>query len=174
MMWLRENNTIMLKLLALTERRTPMQKKHVPILLFVFAGGMLAGRLVIKPAHAAEKGRQTYTIENCVSEFSLEKVKKSSKGWTFWHVPRELSPTFNFKISHVRPQSANHAAHVHTEEEIFYILEGTAAFNLDGKTKIVGAKSTLFCPKDVSHGIRNAGNTPLTYAVIKANYPEEK
>ncbi len=152
-----------------------MRKAHLPILLLlVFAAGMLAGRLEIEPAHAAEKGKPAYTIERCISAFSLEKVKKNSKGWTFWHVPRELSPTFNFKISHVGPQSANHAPHVHAEEEIFYIMKGTAAFNFNGKTKVVGAKSTMFCPKDIPHGISNAGDTPLTYAVIKANYPEEK
>ena len=149
-----------------------MRKTQLPIvLLLVFAAGMIVGRLEIKQTHAVEKGRPTYTIENCISEFSTDKVKKSSKGWTFWHVPRELSPTFNFKISHVGPQSANHPPHVHAEEEIFYIIEGTAAFDFNGKTKVVGAKSTMFCPRNIPHGISNAGVKPLTYAVIKANYP---
>jgi quercetin dioxygenase-like cupin family protein len=152
-----------------------MRKVHLPILLLIaFMAGMLSSRLDIKPAHAAERGMPTYTIENCVSEFSLANVKKNSKGWTFWHVPRELSPTFNFKISHVGPQSANHPPHVHAEEEIFYIIEGTAKFDFNGKTKVVGAKSTMFCPKSIPHGISNAGDKSLTYAVIKANYPAEK
>ena len=99
--------------------------------------------------------------------------KKTKKGWVYWHVPRDLSPGFNFKISNVGPKLANHSAHTHPEEEIFYILEGTAKFSLNGQTKIVGPKSTLFCPSGISHGISNAGDTELTYAVIKANYPLE-
>lgn len=114
-----------------------------------------------------------YTMENCIKEFSMEDTQKTKKGWLYWHVPRNLSPGFNFKISNVGPQSANHGAHTHPEEEIFYILEGTARFSLNGETKIVGPKSTLFCPSGISHGISNAGDTELTYAVIKANYPRE-
>jgi quercetin dioxygenase-like cupin family protein len=152
-----------------------MRKLHLPILLLLaFVAGMLVSRLDIRQLHAVEKGEFTYTIDNCVSEFSQAKVKKNSKGWTFWHVPRELSPTFNFKISHVGPQSANHPPHVHAEEEIFYIIEGMARFSFNGKNRVVGAKSTMFCPKNIPHGISNAGDKALSYAVIKANYPAER
>ena len=113
-----------------------------------------------------------YTIENCISEFSPDDVKKTKKGWSFWHVPKGLSPKFNFKISNVEAKSANHAPHSHPEEEIFYIFEGKAEFFLNGKTRVVGPRSTLFCPSGSMHGIRNVGDTPLTYAVIKANYPQ--
>lgn len=114
---------------------------------------------------------KSYTIENCISEFSPEDVIDTENGWKYWHVPRDLSPTFNFKISHVGPSSASHKPHTHAEEEIFYILEGTAEFTLNGKTRTVGPKSTMFCPSNIPHGIRNVGDTPLTYAVIKASYP---
>ena len=120
------------------------------------------------------KEQNIYTAENCIREFSQEDVKETKKGWQYWHVAKDLSPTFNFKISHVGPQSANHPPHTHPEEEIFYILEGTAKFSFNGETKIVGPKSTMFCPSDIPHGIGNAGDKPLTYAVIKANYPAEK
>jgi len=119
--------------------------------------------------HGAVKVK-AYTIENCINEFSQEDVTETKKGWAYWHVPRDLSPTFNFKISHVDPQMANHVAHTHDEEEIFYILEGTAMFSFNGETKTVGPKSTMFCPSGVPHGISNVGDKPLTYAVIKANY----
>jgi quercetin dioxygenase-like cupin family protein len=101
-------------------------------------------------------------------------VTKTARGWEFWFVPTNLSPTFNFKMSYVGPRSANHPPHAHPEEEIYYIFEGKAEFSLDGKTKVVGPDSTMFCPSGVPHGIRNVGDTPLRYAVIKANYPAEK
>ena len=115
---------------------------------------------------------EAYTIENCINEFSQEDAKETKKGWAYWHVPRDISPTFNFKVSHVGPLTANHADHTHEEEEIFYILEGTAAYSFNGGIKIVGPKSTMFCPSGIPHGISNASDKPLTYAVIKANYPK--
>jgi len=141
---------------------------------FLAAMSFCGGSSTVSTAFAkAENNNVSYTIENCISEFSQAKTKKTKKGWQFWHVPKDVSPTFNFKISNVGPQSANHAAHEHVEEEIFYIFEGTAEFSFNGQTKTVGPKSTMFCPSGIPHGIRNAGDKPLTYAVIKANYPAE-
>ena len=133
----------------------------------LFSSGCTTPAINPQQEHAKDT---SYTIENCISEFSTEDVIKTEQGWKYWHVSKDLSPTFNFKISNVGPQSANHADHTHEEEEIFYILEGTAEFSFDGKTRIVGPKSAMFCPSGISHGIRNAGDKPLTYAVIKANY----
>ncbi len=60
------------------------------------------------------------------------------------------------------------------EEEIIFILKGKAEFTLREETKVVGSNSTLFCPSGVLHGIRNVGDTPLRYAIIKGNYPAER
>jgi len=139
-------------------------------ILVFFGAGCSAPPVNREQEHATDT---FYTIENCITEFSQEDAISTKKGWRYWHVPKELSPTFNFKISNVDPKSANHAAHTHEEEEIFYILEGTAEFLFDGETRTVGPKSTMFCPSGIPHGIRNLGDKPLTYAVIKANYPTE-
>jgi quercetin dioxygenase-like cupin family protein len=119
------------------------------------------------PAQPAKK----YSLENCIREFSQDKAEKTERGWEFWFVPAELSPTFNFKMTQVGAQSANHPPHSHPEEEIYYIIEGKAEFSLNGQTKVVGANSTMFCPPNMPHGIRNIGDAPLRYAVIKANVP---
>ena len=129
------------------------------------------------PMSAEEKDgpkAKPYSIEKCVREFSEEAATKTPRGWQFWFVPTDLSPTFNFKMTQVEARSANHAPHQHGEEEIYYVFEGKAEFWLDGETRIVGADSTMFCPSGVPHGIRNIGDTPLRYAVIKANYPAEE
>ena len=120
------------------------------------------------------RGNRTFTIETCIREFSETAAEKTAQGWQFWFVPTDLSPTFNVKVTQVGPQSANHPPHAHPEEEIYYVLEGRAEFSLQGKTRIVGANSTMFCPPGMPHGIRNVAEAPLRYAVIKANYPKEK
>jgi quercetin dioxygenase-like cupin family protein len=53
------------------------------------------------------------------------------------------------------------------EDEFFFVIEGTAEFYLDGKTKIVGTLTSLYCPSQVMHGIKNVGDTELKYLVIK-------
>jgi quercetin dioxygenase-like cupin family protein len=133
----------------------------------------LAENSASKPRAEKQKvrGDKMFTIETCIREFSEAAAEKTTQGWQFWSVATDLSPTFNLKMTQVGPQSANHPPHAHPEEEIYYVLEGKAEFSLDGKSKTVGPNSTMFCPSRMPHGIRNVGDAPLRYAVIKANYP---
>jgi quercetin dioxygenase-like cupin family protein len=160
-------------------------KTWVPAALFIL---LLASLTVSHLASTQAKGTEmamsgveqkdrdeaSLTIEECVRVFSPDAATKTDRGWQFWFVPTEISPTFNFKVTQVSPQSANHPPHQHAEEEIYYVFEGKAEFYLNGKTKTVGPNSTMFCPSGVMHGIANVGASPLRYAVIKANYPAER
>lgn len=149
-----------------------------------FAWSLAADHLTGTPANArngnmkaeekAEQTERNYSIDECIREFTQDAATKTARGWEFWFVPTRLSPTFNFKMTQVAAKSANHAPHKHPEEEIYFILEGRAEFFLEGKTRTVGANSTMFCPSGSLHGIRNVGDAPLRYAVIKANYPHEE
>ena len=68
-------------------------------------------------------------------------------------------------------RQATHAPHKHATDEFFLILEGKARFYLDGKTKVVGPYTSLYCPSNIEHGISNAGENELKYLVIK-KYPK--
>ena len=57
--------------------------------------------------------------------------------------------------------------HKHPGEEIIYVLEGTAEIRMSDVTQRVGADTAVFCPPGVLHGIRNAGNTPIRYMIIR-------
>jgi quercetin dioxygenase-like cupin family protein len=108
-----------------------------------------------------------YTIDNCVSEFSSDGIIKTSTGYQFWFVDKEFLDGRTLKMSVVAPNSATHPPHKHAEDEFFFVLEGTAEFYLDGKTKTAEAYASFYCPANVEHGIRNAGDTELKYLVIK-------
>ena len=108
-----------------------------------------------------------FTFENCITEFSMDETKKTKVGYQFWFQDRDFTDGRTLKMSVVAPNSATHPPHTHIEDEIFFVLEGTAEFYLDGKTKIVGPYSSLYCPSNVEHGIKNAGDTELKYLVIK-------
>ena len=113
------------------------------------------------------KVAKQYTIENCVTEFSMDKAKKTAVGYQFWFADPDFIDGRTLKMSVVAPHLATHPPHKHMEDEFFYVLEGTAEFYLDGKTKVAGPNTSFYCPSNVEHGIRNAGDTELKYLVIK-------
>ena len=113
---------------------------------------------------------RSFTIENCVNQFSMEKAEKSSSGYLYWFVDKEFIDGRTIKLSVVTPNQASHAPHTHDQDEFFFVLEGKARFYLDGDTCIVGPYASLYCPSNVAHGISNAGMTDLKYLVIK-KYP---
>ncbi len=115
---------------------------------------------------AAQKAR-TYTIENSVNEFDERRIERTGAGYQYWFADKDFIDGRTIKLSVVAPGKATHAPHRHPEDEFFFVLEGKAEFYLDGKTKVVGPYTSLYCPSNQEHGIRNAGDTTLKYLVIK-------
>jgi mannose-6-phosphate isomerase-like protein (cupin superfamily) len=114
-----------------------------------------------------KKDVREYTIEDCVNEFTMDKVEKTKVGYQYWFADKEFLDGRTLKLSVVAPHSATHAPHKHVEDEFFFVLEGTAEFYLDGKTKTAGPYTSFYCPPESEHGIRNVGDIELKYLVIK-------
>lgn len=108
-----------------------------------------------------------FTIDECVNEFKPSKVESTKAGYQYWFADKNFLDGRTVKLSVVRQGQATHAPHRHSEDEFFFILEGTAKFYLDGKTRIVGPYTSLYCPSHSEHGIANAGSSELKYLVIK-------
>jgi quercetin dioxygenase-like cupin family protein len=120
-----------------------------------------------KPS-ALQKGDTTrYTIENCLNEFSKDKIEKTDAGYLYWFVNKDLAGGETLKMSVVTPHATTHAPHRHVDEEFFFVLEGKIEFYLNGQRKVVGPLSSLYCPPNVEHGIRNVGDTEAKYLVVK-------
>jgi mannose-6-phosphate isomerase-like protein (cupin superfamily) len=60
-----------------------------------------------------------------------------------------------------------HPPHVHVEEEIMVIEQGTGEIDVDGKITKVGPGSVMYTTPNVSHGIVNTGKTPIVFYFIK-------
>jgi len=116
---------------------------------------------------AESSGEKTFTIENCVSTFSMEAATKTKNGYRFWFVDKEFIDGRTLKLSVVAPGTASHPPHTHEADEFFFVLEGTARFHLDGDSTTAGPYTSFYCPSKVPHGISNAGDTELKYLVIK-------
>ncbi|MFD0836746.1 cupin domain-containing protein [Mariniflexile aquimaris] len=110
---------------------------------------------------------KTYTIENCVNHFNLDKSISTQVGYQYWFADKNFLDGRTLKLSVVAPHKSTHAPHQHIEDEFFFVLEGTAEFYLDGKTQTAGAYTSFYCPSNSMHGISNVGDTDLKYLVIK-------
>ncbi len=146
-----------------------MKTKHN----LTFSGMMILAFLIFSISAKAQEMKdstsqsKTFTIDNCVSEFSMDKTIKTTAGYQFWFADKDFLDGRTLKMSVVAPHSATHPPHKHAEDEFFFVLEGTAEFYLDGKTKVAGPYTSFYCPSNVTHGIRNVGDTELKYLVIK-------
>jgi mannose-6-phosphate isomerase-like protein (cupin superfamily) len=78
-------------------------------------------------------------------------------------------------ITTVNPGEEPHAPHQHPEEELMLIKEGTLEAMQNGQKVKVGPGSVLFQASNEFHGVKNVGDTPATYFVVKwwsANTPK--
>lgn len=142
-------------------------KLNIPLTLFLtfsilkYASGQ-------EPVQKVLPGGNKYTIENCINKLDTSKVVKTPVGYQYWFIGQKfLDDGLTVKMSVVGPKQATHAPHKHAGDEIFFVLEGTAQFYLDGKTTTGGANTSFYCPENSEHGICNAGNTELKYLVIR-------
>lgn len=62
---------------------------------------------------------------------------------------------------------AAHPPHQHPEEAVVVVKEGTIEVTQNGVTKRAGPGSLIFEGSNEPHGMRNVGQTPATYYVIK-------
>jgi len=136
---------------------------------FKYIIGLAALFLLFNNCFAQENKSEAkkYTLDNCITSFSPDKVEKTEAGYQFWFVNKDFAEGKTLKLSVVAPHKATHAPHVHPEDEFFFILEGKAEVYLDGKWKAVEANTSFYCPSNVEHGIRNPGDKELKYLVIK-------
>jgi quercetin dioxygenase-like cupin family protein len=135
--------------------------------VLLLAGWTLSGEAQTKPAAGSSDDTTKYSIANCVNEFSQDKIVKTDAGYQYWFVDKNLADGKTLKLSVVKPHSATHTPHQHPEDEMFLVLEGKVEFYLAGKTKVVGPLTSLYCPSNVPHGIRNVGDTEAKYLVVK-------
>jgi XRE family transcriptional regulator, regulator of sulfur utilization len=74
-------------------------------------------------------------------------------------------------ITTLNPGETPHAPHKHPDEELLIVKEGTVESLVNGELKRVGPGSIIFQAANQLHSIRNVGDVPATYHVIKWNSP---
>jgi len=81
-----------------------------------------------------------------------------------WHLLKSESLSV---IEERMPPGTSEQLHYHERaQQVFYILSGTATFDIDGKLKTVEANQSIHIPPKTKHFIRNNGKADLHLLVI--------
>lgn len=99
---------------------------------------------------------------------------KPNKTGTVRTVVREPTATLDeleMHITTLNKGESPHAPHQHPDEELVIIKEGTVESLVNGELKRVGPGSVIFQAANQLHSIRNVGDGPAVYHVIKWNSP---
>ncbi len=70
-------------------------------------------------------------------------------------------------VTTVKPGERAHDPHRHWEEELIVVKEGTLESMQNGATTRLGRGSVIFEASNDLHGLKNVGETPASYFVIK-------
>lgn len=74
-------------------------------------------------------------------------------------------------ITTLNPGESPHAPHAHVDEELIIVKEGTVEALNHGANVRLGPGSVIFQGSNELHGIKNVGDSPATYHVIRWNSP---
>jgi mannose-6-phosphate isomerase-like protein (cupin superfamily) len=85
--------------------------------------------------------------------------------------PTATLARFETHLTTLRAGEAPHPSHSHPDEEIVIVKEGTLEVAIDGRAEKVGPGSLIFFASNESHGVRNGGDTPVTYYIIRILTP---
>lgn len=74
-------------------------------------------------------------------------------------------------ITTVDAGKASHAAHRHPDEELVFVREGVVEATINGVPTKAPAGSVIFYASNDLHGMRNAGEGPASYFVLRWTSP---
>ncbi|MBO0797621.1 MAG: cupin domain-containing protein [Blastocatellia bacterium] len=99
------------------------------------------------------------------------KPTKTGSSRKFFQAPTATLDELECHVTTLNPGEAPHPPHKHPDEELIIVKEGTIESTVNGQVKRVGPGSVIFQASNQMHGLRNVGQTPATYHVIKWNSP---
>jgi quercetin dioxygenase-like cupin family protein len=110
---------------------------------------------------------------SAVFDWTQIAVKKRPNGEVrkFFQAPTATLDELECHVTTLNPGEMAHPPHQHPDEEIIIVKEGTVESLVNGELKTVGPGSVVFQASNQMHSIKNVGDAPATYHVIKWNSP---
>lgn len=104
-----------------------------------------------------------------VFEWRQAEVKKTATGErrAFFDGSTVTLDQLECHATTVKVGEASHPPHQHPDEELVIVKEGTLEVTINGKVTQAGPGSLIFYSSNDVHGMRNVGDTPATYHVLR-------
>jgi quercetin dioxygenase-like cupin family protein len=131
----------------------------------------LTGFLAADPAPEAKPAKPV--MGSMAFDWEKLTVKKSAVGASrkVCQAPTATLDELECHITTLEKGNAAHPPHRHADEELLIVKEGVVEALVAGEWVKLGPGSVIFQAANIDHAIRNAGETPATYHVIKCNSP---
>jgi quercetin dioxygenase-like cupin family protein len=98
---------------------------------------------------------------------SPEGAAPGAKARVYFNGPTAQLAALAAGLVTLEPGAEPHPPHRHPEEEIMIVGEGAGEFSINGIATPVQAGDALFAESNVLHGVRNTGQTRMTFYFIK-------
>ena len=121
----------------------------------------------------AARQQQKPVMQSSLFEWNAIQAKPTNVGAvrSFFQVPTATLDELECHATTLNAGEASHAPHKHPDEEVVIVKEGTVEALVNGEWKRGGPGSVIFYSSNMLHGIRNVGQEPATYHVIRWNSP---
>lgn len=99
------------------------------------------------------------------------RVSANGRSRQVLRAPTATLDELELHVTTLPPGQSPHPPHKHPDEEIVIIKEGTVEATVNGQARRLGPGSVIFQASNEMHGLRNVGDVPAVYHVIKWNSP---
>ena len=96
-----------------------------------------------------------------------EGAAPGAKAYVHFNGPTQQLAALAAGLVTLEPGAQPHPPHRHPEEEIMIVGEGTGEFFMNGAATQVKTGDMVFAESDVLHGVRNTGQTRMTFYFVK-------
>jgi quercetin dioxygenase-like cupin family protein len=143
-----------------------MNRREISFLLAGITAGLAATAFAQQRSEPTVLASAVYTFES----LPVEKTTSGERRAVFDSNTATVD-RLETHVTTVNPGSASHAAHRHPDEELVYVREGTIEATINGVSQRANAGSVIFFASNDLHGMRNVGEAPASYFVLRWTSP---
>jgi quercetin dioxygenase-like cupin family protein len=131
---------------------------------------LLCAALVL-PRAAVSSDKKEVMGSTAISWEEIEAKPKKGRAWQVFQDPTATLDELELHVTTLEVGGTPHPPHKHPDEEIVIIKAGTVEAMVGGQPKRLGPGSIIFQAANQMHSLRNVGDVPAVYHVIKWNSP---
>ncbi len=146
-----------------------MTRREIAFLVAGLTAGAVATATATMAAQTGSAGRLASAVYAWAS-LPVEKTASGERRAVFDSVTATVD-RLETHVTTVNAGAASHAAHRHPDEELVYVREGLIEATINGVAHEAPAGSVIFFASNDLHGMRNIGDSPASYFVLRWTAP---